>query len=116
MDLLRYHWYHGKMTEEEAEWFLGDGDQNKFLVRQSLQNLVLSMKSRGQIVHKIIGYTHEGYYLKGNRRVFRTLPEMITYYKFFPIHKKQLLGEACDSHKPGTYNYTYMYKKLLPIE
>lgn len=101
-DLSTYHWYHGKMTRERAEWILGQAAHNKFLVRDSAKDLVLSTKIRGWISHQIITCSSSGrYLLRGRRENFCTIPDMITYYREFPLWKKQVLGSACDRNVAG---------------
>ena len=47
-DLFEYNWYHGKITEEEAEAALSV-DKDVFLVRQRENSLVLSRRERLEI-------------------------------------------------------------------
>lgn len=97
-ELAQYHWFHGKMTKEEAQWTLSTAGNNKFLVRETTKGLglVLSMKIKGWISHHAISYSSDRYSLKGRRENFGTIPEMIMYYHEFPVWKKEVLGTACD--------------------
>ena len=103
--LTRFHWYHGKITKEEAEWTLEserDG-QNTFLVRQSATDLILSVIINNWIHHLTITYSPEGYILEGKTHVFMTISEMITYYQMFPVHENQVLGIASDRQMSGMH-------------
>ena len=102
-DIVRYHWYHGKITENEATSMLNEMsvDSSCFLVRQAAKDLILSVKAQGLIFHVTIDYTPAGYrlHLQGREEVFKTIPEMITHYLMFPIDQlgTQTLGTACNS-------------------
>ncbi len=100
---MRYHWYHGNRTKEKAVRVLSEGDHNVFLVRHSSHDLFLSSKRRGMIHHHLINYNTEGYHLEEKEIIFKTLPEMITHYLFFPVDSDsdQVLGIGC--HRPGMY-------------
>lgn len=100
-DLTGHHWYYSDMSREWAEWILGSGNSNKFLVRLSPTHLVLSMKVSGWMYHSIIRCTPEGYRLEERREIFKTVPEMIAYYRKLPVKKKQVLGTACDRRSLG---------------
>ena len=102
--LAMFHWYHDKMTKEEAEEALGSvQDANVFLVRQSDTDLILSMKVKGYISHVTVNYSPKGYSLEGKKHVFTTIPEMITYYQIFPVEsdQKQVLGTVCKRQTSG---------------
>ena len=98
---MRYHWYHGNMTEEKAERFMSGGYHNIFLVRYSFNNLFLSSKRQGMVHHHLINYNTEGYHLEKKELIFKTLPDMITHYFFSPVDSDsdQVLGIGC--HRPG---------------
>ncbi len=100
---MRYHWYHGNVTKEKAERVMSEGDHNVFLVRHSSHDLFLSSKRGGMIHHHLINYNTEGYHLEEKEMIFKTLPEMITHYLFFPVDSDsdQVLGIGC--HRPGMY-------------
>ena len=105
-DLTRFHWYHGKITKEEAEWVLGlISGRNAFLVRQSVAGLILSMIINRWISHVIIKYSPKGYSLKGKAEVFTTIPKMIEYYQIYPVKENstEVLGTACDRQTSGMY-------------
>ncbi len=98
-------WYHGKMNNERAEIVLEQGDHNKFLVRQYSDDLYLSSKRKGWIHHHLIIYNTDGYRLEERENVFKTIPEMISYYCTFPvnINSNQVLGVGCENK--GSFNY-----------
>ena len=77
LELLNYNWYHGKITEEEADIALSRGNTNTFLVRQSGHHLILSQRIRGYRSHNIIHCNPGGYRLDGKEDVFKTVPEMV---------------------------------------
>ncbi len=94
------------MSEEEADIAIR-GIGNRFLVRQSSNDLFLTSKRRGWIYHHLIKYSTEGYCLEGKEKMFKTIPEMILHYLTFPIDtdSKQILGIGCD--REGKINNTY---------
>lgn len=78
---------------------LGGGHGNKFLVRVSSHNLVLSKTVRGWISHEAIQRSPAGYHLEGKGLMFKAIPELISHYQQFPINdgEKQVLQVAADS-------------------
>ena len=100
-DLMKYNWYHGNISEEQAEIALSDGADNRFLVRQSENKLILSYRIRGWRSHDIIHRSPEAYRLEGKEKVFRTVPGMIEHYKKFLIQGEQVLGSAVDKVLSG---------------
>ncbi len=85
------------MSKEEAEIAIR-GIGNRFLVRQSSNDLFLTSKRRGWIYHHLIKYSTEGYCLEWKEKRFKTIPEMILHYLTFPIDtgSTQILGIGCD--------------------
>ena len=100
-DLIRYHWYYGKITEEETISVLYQEISNCYLVRQSANDLILSAKIKGWIKHFTINQSPEGYCLQGRNTIFKTIHEMITHYQTFPVERTQKLGTACDRLTPS---------------
>ena len=112
-DLIKYNWYHGNISEEQAEIALSAGTDNAFLVRHSGNKLILSYRIRGWNVHDIIHRSPEGYHLEGKEKVFRTVPGMIEHYKQFPIQKDQVLGTVAVGPRLKTRKNTKdMFKKV----
>ena len=95
-DLMKYNWYHGNISEEQAEIALSDGISNTFFVRHSVNKLLLSYQIQGWKSHDIIHHSPEGYHLKGKKKVFRSVSDMIEHYKQFPIREDYVLGTAVD--------------------
>ena len=93
------------MSEAKAEIAIR-GSFNKFLVRQSSNDLFLTSKRKGWTYHHLITYSTytEGYCLEG-KKMFKTIPGMILHYLTFPIDKdsKQILGIGCD--REGNCSY-----------
>ena len=100
-DLMKYNWYHGNISVEQAEIVFNYGADNTFLVRHSGNKLTLSYIIRGWNVHDIIHRSPEGYRLEGKEKVFRSVPGMIEHYKKFPIRGEQVLGSAVDKVLSG---------------
>ena len=104
-DLTTRNWFHGSISEEQANTALSTSNHNKFLVRQSNHSLILSNKINGWKSHSIIHHSPEGYRLEGKERVFKTVPEMIAHYQKFPISNRnlQVLGTPIDKAASGKY-------------
>ena len=104
-DLTRYHWYYGEVTEEETRSVLylqaGKQNSNCFLVRQSADDVILSASLQRWMKHFTINRSPEGYCLQERKKLFKTIPEMITYYQMFPVDGTQSLGTACDRLTPS---------------
>lgn len=79
-DLTRHGWYHGEITEEQAVVQLKSKKKNAYLVRQTANDLILSLKTSHTISHLQISRTPEGYELEGRKKKFPTVPDMISYY------------------------------------
>ena len=99
-DLTKYNWYHGNITEEQAEVAFA-GYLDGFLVRHTSKDLILSSVSYGWYSHDIIHRSPEGYRLDGKEMVFKTVHEMIQYYKLFLFTKNRVLGVAADRNSSG---------------
>ena len=95
-ELMKYNWYHGNISKEQAEITLSTGQGNPFLVWHSGNKLTLSYTTKGWISHDIIHRSPEGYCLEGREKLFKTVCEVIDHYKRFPIVKDQVLGKAAD--------------------
>ena len=102
-DLTQHSWYHGMISEEQAEATLSSMMNNQFFVRQTASNMILSKSVNGWKTHDIIHDSPSGYHLEGRAKYFKTIPEMIMYYQQFSISdiSKQLLGTAVN-RQPST--------------
>ena len=100
-DLMKYDWYHGNISEEQAEVAIGGTLMNSFLVRHSDNKLILSYKAKGWRFHDIIHRTPEGYRLEGKEKVLETVLEMIVHYMQLPIWEDQTLAIAADKSMSG---------------
>ena len=78
-------------------------NSNFFLVRQSAEGLILSARLQGWIEHFTINWSPEGYCLQGRKKLFKTILEMITHYRMFPVEETQKLGTACDRSMYHSY-------------
>ncbi len=94
--LAKYKWYHGKITRDQADAALGTGNYDKFLVRHSSSNLVLSRTRVGRISHTTIQHSPKGYQLEGSSKIFSSTPEMIEHYQ-------QSLGTAVETVPSGIH-------------
>ena len=103
-DLLKHSWYHGRISEEQANAALSMGNNNTFLVRQSSNALILSKRVNGWKSHDIIHRSPEGYRLEGKEKVFKSVSELIEHYQKFPIKESgnQVLGSGIDKQLTGT--------------
>ena len=102
-DLMKYNWYHGNISEEQAEIAIDDGNMNRFLVRHSENKLILSHRTNGWKSHDIIHCTPEGYRLEGKEKVCTTAHELTEYYQQHPIRRGQVLGNPADKASFGTW-------------
>ena len=92
-DLTKHSWYHGNITKQQAKAGLKRQEfDNRFLVRVSDNNLILSKCINGWISHDIIQRSPKGYQLEHRNRIFKSVSEMIAYYQHHPIKGKQMLG------------------------
>ena len=109
-DLAKCKWYHGKITRDQVDAALGIGNYDKFLVRHSSNNLILSTSKRGRKVHTIIQRSPKGYQLEGESKLFGNVPEMIAHYK-------QSLGMPVESVPSGNNILIAStdYNKILTI-
>ena len=98
MELTKYNWFHGKMTEEQVESALSIGNCNHFLVRQSGNYLILSTTIKGWRHHYVINRSPRGYCLEGKNEYFKSVSKLLKHYQKIPIDDKndQVLGTACD--------------------
>ena len=105
-ELTSFNWYHGTITREQADAALSMGRDNEFLIWQSTNNLVLSMRINGWASHNMIQRSSSGYCLNRKSRGFRSVPEMVAHYQQFPICEstQQVLATACRKLLPtGAY-------------
>lgn len=104
VDLVKYNWYHGSISEDQANAALSTGSYNRFLVRTSACKLVLSKAINGWKSHDIIQRSPKGYRLGGQGKLFKSIPEMVSYYQQLPISGTQLLGTGIDKQFSGILN------------
>lgn len=111
-DLMKFNWYHGKLTEDQAEAALNTAGGNKFVVRQTSTNLLLSKSVNGWKSHDIIHRSAMGYLLEGKTQQFLSIPEMIAFYQQFPIDdvSGQTLGTAAARQDliPGISSHNHL--------
>ena len=91
-ELMKYNWYRGNISEEQAEIALCNTGQNAYLVRHSGTKLILSNRTKGWLSHDVIHCSPDGYRLEGKEKVFKSVPEMIAHYKQYPMRGSQVLG------------------------
>ena len=83
VELLKMSWFHGQITEEQAEKKL---TKQSFLVRQSSSKLFLSRKlDAGSVLSNEILYSPTGYRLKGRGEQFADLAALLRYYQLHSI-------------------------------
>ena len=102
-DLMKYNWYHGNISEEQAEIALGAGTDNAFLVRHSGNKIILCCRIRGWRSHDIIHRTPEGYRLEGKEKMCTTVHALTEYYQQHPIRRGQVLGNPANRASSGTW-------------
>jgi hypothetical protein len=113
-------WYHGEESRTVAEQALKTIKYDCFLVRQSRQRLVLSIKNESQIYHIKIEYGPDrdgGWYsLYGcSHNTFRSVPDLVSHYRRTPISTDSsiMLGLACpmarSTFQKGTGKITNCY-------
>ena len=92
-DLMKYTWYHGNITKQQAEVGLNrEADNKRFLVRVSDNDLILSKSVSGWISHNIIQRSPKGYNIQQGDKIFKSVPEMIAHYQHYPFEGGQVLG------------------------
>ena len=105
VDLTKYNWYHGKLTEEEIKvtFNLSGCHGNCFFVRQETGNeMILSRKTmEGKISHDKILRSPEGFHLKLKKELFKSIPNMIAHYQQVIITANQQLGKPIDRQGLG---------------
>ena len=100
---MKYDWYHGNISEEQAEIALSFQMRNTFLVRHSENKLILTYKAKGWKSHDIIHRTPEGYRLEGKEKVCTTVRELTEHYQQHPIRRGQVLGNPAAKVLTGTW-------------
>ena len=102
-------WYHGEMTQDEAEEVLTASGSDCFLTRHCQQMLVLSLLHCGEFHHLRIKYGPGGYELENGtaQYSFLGLDDLIEYYRDNPLSKVigVKLDQTCDR----------IYTSVLPI-
>ena len=113
-DLTKYDWYHGNITEEQADMALSIGNANRFLVRHTNNSLILSSVSNGCHSHDIIHRSPEGYRVDGKEEVCKTVLEIIGHYNLYPFRGNLVLGKAVDRNSSGN-KCSYLFNLQLII-
>ena len=101
MELTKYNWFHGTITEEQAESALSIGNCNLFLVRQSGNYLILSTRIQGWRHHYVINRSPRGYCLEGKNEYIKSISKMLKHYEKVPIENDQVIGIACNRKTSG---------------
>ena len=108
-ELSSRDWYHGEMTQDEAEEMLTASGNDCFLIRHDQQMLVLSLSHCEEFHHVKIKYGPGGYELENGTAhySFLGLDDLIDYYRNNPLSKVigVKLDQACDR----------IYTSVLPI-
>ena len=98
--LLKYAWYHGKLSNEEANQLLTSMEGSCFLVREDKDNvgsMVLSVKSEEKVSHFVINRGPGWYEVDGTSKRFELVAELLTHYRnnFLTDNSHFLLGSPC---------------------
>lgn len=81
--LLQYDWYHGKLSQEEANKLLNAVDDPCFLVREEkgeAGTIILSVKNKGRTIHFPVSRGRGLFKLACSSYVFETVGELVTHY------------------------------------
>uniref|UniRef100_A0A4W4GZM7 SH2 domain-containing protein n=1 Tax=Electrophorus electricus TaxID=8005 RepID=A0A4W4GZM7_ELEEL len=105
-------WFHGIISLQEAEDFLGSVSPGGFLVRVSERILgyVLSYRSQEGFKHFLIDAADNCYMLLGDQIKFTSLEELVEYHKDEPLTASggERLLMAC-GQKPGNLDYSELF-------
>ena len=98
--LLQYDWFHGKLTQEEANKLLTALDGPCFLVREETRKagtIVLSVKRERGVNHFPINRGPGWYEVIGTAHKFDTVGGLVTYYKTNSLsgYSRLMLGSSC---------------------
>ena len=104
--LSKQSWFYGNITKKQAEVKLPVGSKKRqFLVRHTSNALILSSRIGVNSYHDIIEHGPDGYYLKGWRRHFKSVAEIVDYYRDVPITQdlgcNTMLGYICNRMHSG---------------
>ena len=110
--LLQYDWFHGKLSQEEANKLLTAMGGTCFLVREERKKagtLVLSVKDKSEVNHFPINRGPGWYEVTGTAHRFDTVWELVTYYKTNSLsgYSQLTLGSSCGREMEpvsGIYN------------
>lgn len=99
-------WYHGVLSQQEAEGRMGEMDMNSFLVRESVQdsaNLILSVKNGDKCYHFPIKKSINGKYeIQGTHMPFSSVQELVNYYMQNGLPETSAGGKLIQLIKPCT--------------
>lgn len=76
-------WYHGVLSQQEAEKRMGEMDMNSFLVRKNMQdlgNFILSVKNGDMCYHFPIDDGVGRYEIQGTHLPFPSVHMLVDYY------------------------------------
>ena len=82
--LLKYAWYHGKLSNAEANQLLTSKEGSCFLVREDKDNvgsLLLSVKNHKVVSHFNINRGPGWYQVDGTSKQFELIADLVVYYQ-----------------------------------
>ena len=83
-DLVKYEWYHGKLSREDCITKMSTFSDSCFLIRESTSReaqLTLSVKVNSGIHHFIIKRGVDWYEVDGTFKQFFSIPELVKFYE-----------------------------------
>eukprot|EP00055_Hartaetosiga_balthica_P007684 m.26823 g.26823 ORF g.26823 m.26823 type:complete len:688 (+) comp5891_c0_seq1:88-2151(+) len=96
-------WYHGKIARAKAEFFLSNGINGSFLVRESQSNAgehTISLRCDGKVFHYRISRTDKGVFVAADR-VFPNVQDLIAFYHEQSDGLVHPLRHAVPKHRRG---------------
>ena len=99
--LLKYAWYHGKLSNEEANLLLTSKEGSCFLAREDKDNvgcLLLSVKKDEGVSHFNINRGPGWYQVDGTSKQFELVPDLVVHYQSNSLtanSKDDVLGSPC---------------------
>ena len=116
--LLKYAWYHGKLSSEEANQLLTSMEGSCFLVREdkdSFGSILLSVKSDEGVSHFIINRGPGWYRVDGTSKQFEVVADLLAHYRNYSL-TKAVLGSPClrASNQSISTGMLHTYFQFLP--
>ena len=114
--LLKYAWYHGKLSSEEATQLLTSMEGSCFLVREDTDNvssIVLSVKSDEGVSHFPISRGPGWYQVDGISKQYEFVADLVTHYQSNSLtgNSNVFLGSPCcrplTDSSDGKHNLMY---------